>query len=59
MGNFKFNTYAETKFKAEIRKDVNWNSTKAISEFSSESYNKIARFYRPTFWRYNQAYNKL
>ena len=57
VGNFKFNTHAETKFKAEFQKDVNWNSTRAINEFSSESYNKIARFYRPTFWKYNQAYN--
>jgi len=57
VGNFKFNTYAETKFKAEFQKDVNWNSTRAINEFSNESYNKIARFYRPPFWKYNQAYN--
>lgn len=57
MGNFKFDTNAETKFKAEFQKDVNWNSTRLINEFSSESYNRIARFYNPTYWKYNQAYN--
>lgn len=57
VGKFRFDTKSINTFKAVEGSLVFWNSTKTITEYPDNFYNKIVIFYKPSYWTYNQTYN--
>lgn len=54
-GKFKYNKMSETIFKT-TQNYIVWNSTSELKEFPSDSNARIARYYNPSYWNYNQTY---
>ncbi|MFO7796602.1 MAG: hypothetical protein ACQERB_06750 [Promethearchaeati archaeon] len=56
-GKFRFDTKSTNYFRAVNGSDVLWNSTLEIQEYNTDFYNKTAKFYKPNYWIFQQAYN--
>ncbi len=57
-GNFIYNTKSSSNFKAEAEEDVLWNLTLNVNEFSTNSFNNSAIFYKPKFWEFSSIFNE-
>lgn len=56
-GNFRFNTQSSNLFNATQGIDVLWNSSLTIIHYPDEGYDNKARFYKPSYWIYNNTFN--
>ena len=57
-GNFIYKTKSSSNFKAEAEEDVLWNLTLNVNDFSSNSFNNSAIFYKPNYWELSSIYNE-